>query len=260
MTPQTGDGGRDMRRTETAGSPPGEPAARLADECARRAAIYETLNYGFSEPTAEYVGALARGQVEEYLGDAVTWLGADAAAYDAALATLARAASAMAATSVDAALGGLQTEYARLFTGPGRPAVMCYASEYLDADERGHGRLNHAAAAFVSAAYAAEGVSLVAARRDLPDHVTTELEFLFHLCRREERAWAAGEGDEASRLRRSLSAFLRGHASLWLPRFAASVQAVTAQEAFAGMAELLSAHLAVELGDAVACAAEHPGS
>jgi putative dimethyl sulfoxide reductase chaperone len=250
----------DTQDRETAGSPSGEPAAHLADVCVRRAAVYEALTYGFSEPTAAYVEALARGEVMEFLGNAITWLRADAAAYDPALATLARAASSTAAAGVEAALHNLQVEYARLFTGPGRPAVMCYASEYLDADERGRGRLNHAAAAFAAAEYKAEGVSLAAARRDLPDHVTTELEFLFHLCRREERAWAAGESDEASRLRRSLDSFLRGHAGLWLPRFAASVRSLTAQEAYSGMAELLSAHLAVELGDAAPIGTARPGS
>ncbi len=249
----------DSQDRETAGSPLGEPAVRLADECVRRAAVYEALTYGFSEPTAEYVRALARGEVVRFLSDAVTWLRADAAAYDPAFATLARAASSTAAAGVDAALCNLQVEYARLFTGPGRPAVMCYASEYLDADERGRGRLNHAAAAFAAAEYKAEGVSLAAARRDLPDHVTTELEFLFHLCRREERAWAAGKSDEAARLRRSQHGFLRGHAGLWLPRFAASVSSLAAQEAYSGMAELLSAHLVVELGEAAPNVATRPG-
>jgi putative dimethyl sulfoxide reductase chaperone len=254
------DDAGDAQDRETAGSSSGEPAVRRADVCVRRAAVYEALTYGFSEPTAEYVEALARGEVVGFLSDAVSWLHVDAAAYDPAFATLARAAASTAAAGVDAALCNLQVEYARLFTGPGRPAVMCYASEYLDADERGRGRLNHVAAASAAAEYRAEGVSLAAARRDLPDHVTTELEFLFHLCRREERAWVAGESDEAARLRRSLDSFLRGHAGLWLPRFAASVRSLAAQEAYLGMAALLSAHLAVELGEAAPIGAARPAN
>ena len=148
------------------------------------------------------------------------------------------------------ALGDLRVEYARLFTGPGRTAVMCYASEYLDASEPGAGRLNGSAADYAEATYKNEGVSLVAGRGDLPDHMTTELEFLFHLCRREEAAWAAGDGDEAVRLRRSLDTFLHAHAGIWLPRFAVSVRAHAGMEAYSAMAELLSAHLAVELGEA----------
>lgn len=247
-------------RRETAGPPPGGPAARLADVCAGYAAVYEALTYGFSEPSAAYVEALASGEIGALLGDALTWLRARAGAYAPALETLSGAAASMATAGGGAALRDLRVEYARLFTGPGRPAVMCYASEYLNADARGPGRLNGGAATFAEAAYKAEGVSLATARRDLPDHMTTELEFLFHLCRREEAAWAADESGEAARLRRSQDAFLRGHAGLWLPRFATSVRSLAGQQAYVGMAELLSAHLAVELGDAAAIGVARPGN
>ena len=116
---------------------------------------------------------------------------------------------------------------------------MCYASQYLDADERGPGRLNGAAAVLAAAAYQADDVTPVAERRELADHVTVELEFLFHLCRREEHSWAAGERDEALRLRRVLDAFLREHASLWL-RGSRRPRAAGARGPFAGMAELLT--------------------
>ncbi len=157
------------------------------------------------------------------LREAVGWLRGGAVVYEPALATLAEAGSQAGRTGSVEALGDLRVEYARLFTGPGRTAVMCYASEYLEASEPGARRLNGSAADYAEAAYKREGVSLVAALGDLPDHMTTELEFLYHLCRREEAAWAADDGDEAARLRRSLDAFLRAHAGIWLPRFAASV-------------------------------------
>ena len=83
---------------------------------------------------------------------------------------------------------------------------MCYASEYLDAGEGGPGRLNSGAAAAAEAAYKAEGVSPGAAGSDLPDRVTTELEFLYHLCRREER-----------RGRRARAARRRAFVARWTP-------------------------------------------
>ncbi len=244
----------------TDGPPPGGPSVRLSDVCARRAAVYEALTYGFSEPSAAYVEALASGRIVEVLRDAVATLRAGAATYQPAIATLVEAASTTARAGVDTALRDLQVEHARLFTGPGRPAVMCYASEYLDADNGGTGSLNGDAATSAEAAYRREGVSPAAARGDLPDRMTTELEFLFHLCRREEAAWAADESDEAARLRRSLDAFLHGHAGLWLPRFASSVRTLAALPAYSGMAELLSAHLTVELGGGAPSGAADPGS
>ena len=110
---------------------------------------------------------------------------------------------------------------------------------------------SRAPAARASAAYATEGVAAAPGRGEPADHITTELEFLHHLCRREAHAWVADDADEALRLRRSLDGLVREHASLWLTPFAAAVRAAAALDACAGMAELLTAHLAVELGDHV---------
>ena len=247
------------RPRAAAGPPHGGPAAALADVCAGRAAVYEVLTCGFSEPSDTHVEALASGEIVALLRDAVGWLGAGAALYEPALATLAEAGSKMSGALANSALRGLRVEYARLFTGPGRPAVMCYASEYLDSGDGGPGRLNTGAATAAEAAYRAEDVSLSSAGNDLPDLMTTELEFLYHLCRREEAAWAADDGDEVTRLRRSLDAFLRGHAGLWLPDFAASVRALAEHGVYVAMAELLTAHLMLELGHAASRRPASPG-
>jgi TorA maturation chaperone TorD len=231
-----------------AGSPNGAPAAPLADVCARRAAVYQALVFGFREPTAAYLEALAGGELVAGLREAVAWLGADAVAYEPALSALVQAGEAAAELRSAPAHRGLAVEYARLFTGPGRPAVMCYASLYLDVDERRPGRLNGAAAAFAAAAYRAEGVAPAESLGELPDHVTLELEFLFHLCRREEAAWGRDEAGEGRRLRRALDAFLREHAALWLPQFARALRATAKSGLYEALAELLEAHLVVELG------------
>lgn len=245
------DGGA---RGRAAGSPPGEPAARLADVCARRAAVYQALALGFREPTAAYLEALAGGELVDGLRAAVAWLGTDADLYEPALTALSRAAAAEPRSA--AALRALAVEYARLFTGPGRPAVMCYASQYLDADQQRPARLNGAAASYAAAAYRAAGVVPVEAPRELPDHVTIELEFLFHLCRREEEAWAGGDADAALGLRRSLDAFLREHAARFLAGFAAAVRTAATAELYDALADLLAAHVVAELGGPAA-AAEH---
>ena len=246
------------RTRDVAGPPLGGPATWLAEVCAGRAAVYEVLTLGFSEPSTALVEALASGEAVSLLRAAVGWLRGGAAPYEAALTRLAQACSQLAAAGSIASLGDLRIEYARLFTGPGRTAVMCYASEYLDASEQGPGRLNGSATDYAEALYKSEGASLVAARADLPDHMTIELEFLYLLCRREEAAWTAGDDVEAARLRRSLDAFLRRHAGLWMPRFAASVRALAEQGVYVALAELLTVHLAVELDSAPGDAAS-PG-
>ena len=225
-----------------------DPGARLADVCARRAAVYQALVLGFGEPSQPYLAALVDGDLGDGLREAVAWLGPDAASYEPALSALGRAGAQAGELGAGDALRALAVEHARLFTGPGHPAVMCYASQYLDAGERAAGRLNGAAAAYAAAAYQAQDVVPVPHPRELPDHAATELEFLFHLCRREEDAWAHDDGDTARDLRRALDRFLGEHASLWLPEFAAAVKAAADAELYRALADLLVAHLSAEFG------------
>jgi TorA maturation chaperone TorD len=231
-----------------AGSPNGAPAARLADVCARRAAVYQALALGFREPTAAYLAALTGGELVEGLREAVAWLGPDVALYEPALTALAASGSAAAQTDPDAALAALAVEHARLFTGPGRPAVPCYATQYLEPGDDRPARLNGAAAAYAAAAYAAAGVAAVDAQPELPDHIAVELEFLFHLCRSEEAAWERDARDDALALRRSLDAFLREHAARFSSEFAAAVHAASPAQLYGALADLLAAHVVAELG------------
>ena len=232
--------------------PQGTPAARLADVCACRAAVYQALVLGFREPSEHYLAALTGGELVEGLREAVAWLGPDAVTYAPALAALEHARGPAAKLGAPAALRVLAVEHARLFSGPGHPAVMCYASQYLDGEGdsggRAGGRLNGAAAAYAAAAYQAQGVTTVPQPRELPDYMATELEFLFHLCRREEDAWVHDDDDTALGLRRALDCFLREHAVRWLPEFAAAVSAATAVELYRALADLLVAHLSAESG------------
>ena len=98
--------------------PQGTPAARLADVCARRAAVYQALVLGFGEPSEPYLAALAGGELVEGLREAVAWLGPDAVSYETALTALGHAGGPAAKLGA-AALRVLAVEHARLFTGPG---------------------------------------------------------------------------------------------------------------------------------------------
>jgi len=238
---------RDPGQGGAAGSPAGEPAARFADVCARRGVVYEALALGLGRPTEAYVATLGSGELTAGLREAVSWLGDDAARYEIAFDSLTRAGAAVFAAGMDAAHGALRVEHARLFTGPGRSAVRCYASQYLDANTRAD-RVNTAAADFAAAAYRSEGVAPAEACGELPDHVTLELEFLYHLCRREEAAWEQGDAAEARRLRRVFDAFLRDHAASWLPEFARELRATGEGGLYIALAELLETHLATEQG------------
>ena len=112
----------------------------------------------------------------------------------------------------------------------------------------GPGRLNGGAATFAAAAYKAEGVrpprraaSCPTTSRPSSSSCTTSAA---ERKRRGRRTTTTRRRAFVARWTR----FLRGHAGLWLPRFAASVRALAEQEVYVAMAELLTAHLAVELG------------
>jgi TorA maturation chaperone TorD len=208
--------------------------------------VYKALALGYGEPTLAYVDALRVGELAGGLREAVAGLSDPGGRYAAALDSLADAATACAAEDRGVVLDGLSVEFARLFTGPGRPAVRRYATQYLDRQEGAPSRLNGPATEYATAAYRAEGVAFSGDLRELPDLVTLELEFLYHLTCREEAAWAEGSSDEALNLQRSLGMFLHEHAVLWMPEFARAVKAATEGGLYAALADLLAAHVATE--------------
>ncbi len=108
-------------------------------------------------------------------------------------------------------------EYATLFlVGAGERACPPYASAYLvyTGYETAH------IVAGVEAAYREAGFEVVG--NDLPDHISTELDFLGVLAHKEAGARAA----EAYGLRKRQISFLRTHLLRWLPRFAERLSGV----------------------------------
>ena len=208
------------------------------------AAVYRTLSFGFGEPDAALLQGLVDGDLQGALREALDGLNGFQACAAAARAVLKCAA---AAGSTAAAFEELRAEYARLFTGPGTPAVACYESEYLEpprADRRG--RLGGAVAASVEAAYLRDGVATAAGRREPPDFVAVELEFLYNLAIREAGAWAAGDAAEARRLRSSSERFLTEHARRWLPAFARAAQVGSRHPFYVALSGLLDCFLAAQ--------------
>jgi TorA maturation chaperone TorD len=76
-----------------------------------------------------------------------------------------------------------------------------------------------------------------------------ELEFLYELCRRETDQWRAGDLEAARDLRRDADIFLRAHPARWFGRFAAAVHRQSRHVLYHGLADLLTAHLAIDLGE-----------
>jgi DMSO reductase family type II enzyme chaperone len=92
------------------------------------------------------------------------------------------------------------------------------------------------------------GLSLSEAQRELPDHVTTELEFLHYLAFREAEALHAGT--DAGAYRRAQRDFIARHPGRWIPKLRAKLAEEGAMRFFTALVvalDRLLAHAHTEL-------------
>ncbi len=113
------------------------------------------------------------------------------------------------------ALRELEVAYTGLFLNRlgGAPAPL-YGSVYLEAEKP----LMRETSRQVAAAYRGEGMSLEG-NSEPPDHLATELEFLYYLVEQEETAMARREPPAARAARSSQRDFCRRYLHPWIPEF-----------------------------------------
>jgi len=133
----------------------------------------------------------------------------------------------------------LEMEYNRLFVGPGAPRVYPYESLYRDS----MGLVMGPCAGGVLQAYRRNGLAINTAFKDLPDHVTVELEFMARLCCEEARAESAGRVDLALRLKQEQRSFLDAHLATWLPALCEMVIRETTSTMYRGVAEIAAIYV-----------------
>ncbi len=170
-------------------------AARTARE---RSGLYGFLAEVFrAEPSPDLLRKIQDERFAEMLAAAGAHLGAE-----------------LARRPEETLLEDLAVEYTRLFLGPGRH-VRPYAATYLD----GAGAsLCGPTTVWVRGFMERAGFALAPKHRDLPDHVSVELEFMARMAAREAEAVEAGDAAAARQSRRIQSEFLT-HLGRWLPRF-----------------------------------------
>jgi len=94
-------------------------------------------------------------------------------------------------TTTTVSLEALEREFTRLFIGPGEHQCPPYESVYRDADaDQSLGPVMGESTRDVERWYREYGVELDESNSELPDHVTTELEFIGYLERTEDEATA----------------------------------------------------------------------
>lgn len=115
------------------------------------------------------------------------------------------------ASAFSEAMPGLESEFTRLFLGPGRPVAHPSESVYREGRTMGDTTLD------VRNRLISEGLTPV--DRALPDHVSVELAFMSHLAAREALAWDAGDDELARDYLERQKSFLYDHLIVWLPQF-----------------------------------------
>lgn len=183
---------------------------------AARSRVYQLLGLAFSFPDAEFFDSIRDGTL--------------AAALDAACADLPYAASARpdGLRGVDGSPDDFESEYIRLFdVGTGRPPCPLYGGAY------GGDRMQamEDAARF----YDYFDLHLSQERRELPDHITTELEFLHYLTFREAELLQRGAAPDS--LQRAQRDFLARHLCKWVPKMRARIAQQTTSAFFLALVQ-----------------------
>ena len=171
------------------------------EKLAARAEVYRLLSQAYHTPEVSFLKG-------DFLGSLVR-----------ALDTLALDSCAGEVKNVESYLQALQesvelaVEYTRLFRGPVKAEVYPYESMYIGGEVIGNSTLD------VVRRYEEAGVAVADGFKDLPDHISAELEFMHYLCGRALDALERGANDEATRFRCMGQTFLKDHLNKWVPQF-----------------------------------------
>ncbi len=109
----------------------------------------------------------------------------------------------------------LSVDYAKLFVGPNELLAPPYGSVYLDGDRRVMGDSTMEVIRF----YEGEGLAMDGDFRNLPDHITVELEFMYYLIFKEIEALEKLDFAGARAFVDKQERFLEGFLNRWIEPF-----------------------------------------
>lgn len=134
----------------------------------------------------------------------------------------------------------LETDYNRLFVGPGKLLAVPYESFYeTTSDSNGRGRLRGPAEREVIAFYREHGYQMPEHFVDFADHIAIELEFLAALAANEANAWEAGDEERAETLREAADAFRKKHPGRFIAQLATDIRNGAKREFYPAIATIV---------------------
>ena len=128
----------------------------------------------------------------------------------------------------------LEEEYVRVFMHSlERAPCLPYESAYMDPGGQAAGWI----LAMLEQEYAAAGLALSPSLKDLPDHITVELEFMAFLCGQEADAWNRETESEGIKTLEREVAFLSSHLNRWVPGWSRRVAIADSKGIYSVVAE-----------------------
>jgi len=130
----------------------------------------------------------------------------------------------------------LLVAYAKLFVGPNELLAPPYGSVYLDGEKTVMGDSTME----VIKMYEEQGLSMDGEFRNLPDHVTVELEFMYYLIFKEVEALEKSQWDAALDLIKTQEFFLDNFLQRWVNPFCDKIKQGTDNEFYTSLADCVS--------------------
>lgn len=128
----------------------------------------------------------------------------------------------------------LQVEFARLFAGPYTLLAPPYGSVYMESERRIMGESTMDVIHY----YHEAGLDVATTCKDLPDHIATELEFMYFLIHEEINALAMYEDKSFLEILRIQKAFLNSHLNRWIQPFTESIKGGTQSDFYVNLADV----------------------
>lgn len=226
------------------------PAARFFSSASipgLRADMYHLLALGFAEPTTELAEGLIQVGFQMDVKAILEGLAISETAVSKIVSSLDRLTKALTGQDPEKLCRELNIDYTHLFIGPGPAAVSPYESIHVDAEPDVPVLLMVGpAASAVLDAYREAGLSIKKGLNEPPDHIATELEFMYYLCVQEVSAGEHGSYNEEAGWQLFQRAFFTEHLGKWGIDFCRTVQEAAETKFYNTLGLLAATFLAFE--------------
>ncbi len=113
----------------------------------------------------------------------------------------------------------LKVDYSKLFIGPYNVLASPYGSVYLDSGRQIMGE----STIEVKKRYRESGLDISKAFKGPPDHISTELEYMYFLVFKEIESFSGSDTDTAIGIVKRQKSFLEHHLLTWVPQFSSRI-------------------------------------